>query len=210
VDDLSSALSAAAARKTPGPAPRCLVLDAMGVLFAAADDVAELLIPFVRSAGGERDPRAIESAYLEASLGHLGADAFWARVGLTPDVEPAYLSMHRLAAGALEFLLAARRTSLPVWCLSNDVARWSKQLRATLGIEHLLAGAVISSDAGVRKPDRGIYDRLLAEIQCRPSELLFVDDRAKNVAAAAALGIRSIVFTGPQDYARLSAELFAA
>ena len=35
----------------------------------AADDVAELLIPFIRSAGGESDARAIESAYFEASLG---------------------------------------------------------------------------------------------------------------------------------------------
>ena len=193
----------------PGPAPRCLVLDAMGVLFAAADDVAELLIPFVRSAGGERDTRAIESAYLEASLGHLGADAFWTRVGLTPEVEPAYLSLHRLATGALEFLLAARRASVPVWCLSNDVGRWSKQLRATLGIEHLLAGAVISSEAGIRKPDEGIYACLLAKTRWQPSELLFVDDRATNVAAAAALGIPAIVFTGPQDYERLSAELFS-
>jgi FMN phosphatase YigB (HAD superfamily) len=194
----------------PGTAPRCLVLDAMGVLFAAADDVAELLIPFVQSAGGERDSRAIESAYLDASLGNLGADAFWTRVGLTPDVEPAYLSLHRLTAGALELLLAARRASVPVWCMSNDVGRWSRQLRVTLGIEHLLAGAVISSDARVRKPDRGIYEQLLAQTKHRPTELLFIDDRAKNVAAAAGLGIRASIFTGPQNFARLSAELFSA
>ena len=54
--------------------PHCLVLDAMGVLFCAADDVAELLIPFIRSAGGEADPRVIEAAYLEASLGRIDAD----------------------------------------------------------------------------------------------------------------------------------------
>jgi FMN phosphatase YigB (HAD superfamily) len=193
-----------------GAAPRCLVLDAMGVLFAAADDVAELLIPFVQSAGGERNARAIESAYLEASLGNLSPDVFWTRVGLAPEVEPSYLSLHRLAAGALQFLLAARRASVPVWCLSNDVGRWSRQLRVTLGIEHLLAGAVISSDAGVRKPNRRIYEQLLAQTKHRPSELLFIDDRANNVAAATELGIRASVFTGPQNFARLSAELFSA
>ena len=210
MDDLSSELSAGAARHRVGSLPRCLVLDAMGVLFAAADDVAELLIPFVLAAGGERDTRAIESAYLDASLGTIGADDFWVRVGLAPDVERAYLSRHRLAAGALELLTIARGAGLPVWCLSNDVARWSKHLRASLGIEPLLAGAVISSDVGVRKPDRGIYERLLAGTGCQPGELKFVDDRPKNVAAAAALGIPATLFTGPQDYARLSAELFAA
>ena len=191
-------------------APRCLVLDAMGVLFAAADDVAEILIPFIRSAGGESNARTIESLYLDASLGVIDADAFWLRVGLDPAVEDAYLSKHRLLAGAAEFLARARQATLPVWCLSNDVGRWSRRLRDRLGIAPLLAGAVISSDAGVRKPDRGIYEQLLLATGCRPAELLFLDDRAKNVAGAAAVGIPAIEFTGPQVYSQLSASLFVA
>lgn len=189
--------------------PNCLVLDAMGVLFAAADDVAEILVPFIRSAGGESDARTIESLYLEASLGVIDADAFWIRVGLDPTVEDAYLSKHRLVTGAREFLAGALHAGLPVWCLSNDVGRWSRRLRENFKIEPLLAGAVISSDAKVRKPDRGIYERLLVATGCRPAELLFVDDRARNVAGAAALGIPAIEFTGPQAYGELSARLFA-
>jgi len=189
--------------------PRCLVLDAMGVLFAAADDVAEILIPFIRSAGGESDAHAIESVYLQASLGAIDADTFWVRVGLDPAVEDAYLSKHRLVAGAREFLASARRAGLPVWCLSNDVGRWSRRLREKLLGERLLAGAVISSDAKVRKPDRGIYEQLLVATGYRPAELLFVDDRAKNVAGAAAVGIPAIEFTGPHVYGQLRAKLFA-
>ena len=48
---------------------KCIVLDAMGVIFRAADDVADLLIPFVREAGGNMNANEIESAYLDASLG---------------------------------------------------------------------------------------------------------------------------------------------
>jgi 2-haloacid dehalogenase len=76
-------------------------------------------------------------------------------------------------------------------------------------LEQLLAGAVISSDARVRKPDRGIYEQLLVETGYRPAELLFVDDRAKNVAGAAAVGIPAIEFTGPHVYQALSGKLFA-
>jgi HAD superfamily hydrolase (TIGR01509 family) len=82
-------------------------------------------------------------------------------------------------------------------------------LRQKLGIAPMLAGAVISSDVKVRKPDRGIYERLLVETGRRPAELLFVDDRARNVASAAALGIPAIEFTGPHIYRELSAKLFA-
>jgi FMN phosphatase YigB (HAD superfamily) len=190
--------------------PRCLVLDAMGVLFTAADDVADLLIPFVRSAGGVSDARLIEAAYLDASLGRIDGDVFWRRVGLHPDVEPAYLSLHSLAAGALEFLTRARHAGIPVWCLSNDIGRWSRQLRAELGLEPLLAGAIVSSDVNVRKPDRRIFERLLSATGCRPVELLFVDDRQDNVTAAAALGIPAFQSTGTAAYSRLSTALFDA
>jgi FMN phosphatase YigB (HAD superfamily) len=37
---------------------------------------------------------------------------------------------------------------------------------------------------------------------------LFVDDRAKNVAAAEALGIRAIRFTADYGYAQLATDLF--
>jgi HAD superfamily hydrolase (TIGR01509 family) len=141
-------------------------------------------------------------------LGEIDADEFWRRVGLAADVEGAYLASHRLEPGTLEFLTQARRANLPVWCLSNDIGRWSKQLRHALGIEELLTGALISSDVRVRKPDREIYVRLLAETGYRPYELLFVDDRANNVRSARALGIPAIEFKGAQDYERLSAALF--
>ena len=128
---------------------------------------------------------------------------------MDPAVEDAYLSKHRLVAGAREFLTRARQAGLPVWCLSNDVGRWSRRLRERLGIERLLTGAVISSDAKVRKPDRGIYEQLLVATGYRPAELLFVDDRARNVAGAAAVGIPAIEFTGPHVYQELREKLFA-
>jgi putative hydrolase of the HAD superfamily len=180
----------------------------MGVIFSAADDVAELLVPFVRSSGGLHDPRAIEAAYVAASLGDIDADSFWSRVGLLPDVETAYLQLHALRAGALDFIARAHASGLAVWCLSNDVGRWSRRLRESLGIEPFLAGAVISSDVKARKPDRKIYECLVRATGHHPAELMFVDDRASNVAAAAALGIRAVQFTPEHGYAELAEALF--
>lgn len=177
---------------------KCLVLDAMGVIFESADDVAELLIPFILEHGGCRVQEEIEAAYLEASLGHIDPEEFWARVGLSAQLEDDYLARFALNPGVLELLSRMQADGVPVWCLSNDVGRWSARLRDNFGIESLLAGSIISADVGVRKPNREIYLRLIDSSGYPAADLLFVDDREKNVAAASQLGIDSILF-GPEN-----------
>ncbi len=166
----------------------------MGVIFCAADDVADLLIPFIAESGGETNAQAIQAAYLDASLGNISADDFWFRVRVSPELEDTYLSRHLLTPGVKEFFCAADEKRIPVWCLSNDVGRWSNKLRKNLEIEQSLAGSVISGDIGVRKPDSGIYEKLLELSGYSVEDILFVDDRKTNVNAARRFGIESIVF----------------
>lgn len=174
---------------------RCIVLDAMGVLFAAADDVAELLVPFVRTANPAATSEEVESAYLSASIGDLDADSFWRKLGLDPEVEDLYLKGHSLVPGAISFLQAARQVGVPVWCLSNDVERWSLKLRQHFELGSYLAGAVISSAARARKPSPEIYRLLLARSGYAAEEVILVDDRPKNVAAARELGMGAVQFS---------------
>ncbi len=176
----------------------CLVLDAMGVVFRAADDVAELLLPFVAEHGGSET--AVDAAYLEASLGRIEADEFWRRVGLDAGVEASYLARHALCPGITELLRDAAERDIPVWCLSNDVGRWSRHLRRELGIEACFSGATISSDVGLRKPDAAIYRAMLEAGGYAPGDLLFVDDRDNNVAVARSIGIESIRFDAARGF----------
>lgn len=185
----------------------CVVLDAMGVVFRAADDVAEVLVPFVRKRGGVEDVGAIEAAYLDASRGSITADAFWLKVGLSPSLEDDYLSGHALAPGAREFLALASDMDTPVWLLSNDVERWSRKLRSAFALNAWLCGAVISSDAAARKPDAAIYRYFMHRSGYDAPAILFVDDREKNVAAAAALGIHALQFGVNTGFASLTPHL---
>jgi len=173
----------------------CLVLDAMGVIFNSADDVAELLIPFVAEKSGSFDEKVIQSAYLAASLGNISPDEFWEQVNVVPELEDAYLSRHSLNAGILGLLSHARINGISVWCLSNDVGRWSNKLRNNLGIEEYLEGSIISGDVGVRKPDKEIYEIMIQSCGYKIEDILFVDDREKNVATARELGIDTVKFT---------------
>jgi putative hydrolase of the HAD superfamily len=57
---------------------------------------------------------------------------------------------------------------------------------------------------GLRKPDRRIYQVALDVLQRDPEEVIFIDDRSENVAAAASLGIHGIRYEGS---AKLADEL---
>ena len=59
----------------------------------------------------------------------------------------------------------------------------------------LLDGYVISGIEGVAKPDRGIFEILLARYDLDPRATVFVDDVAANVAAARDLGIVAIRYS---------------
>lgn len=57
---------------------------------------------------------------------------------------------------------------------------------------------------GVAKPDPEFFRRILRAESWRPEEVTFVDDMAKNVEAAAGLGIHAILY---RDYPELAARL---
>jgi 2-haloacid dehalogenase len=63
---------------------------------------------------------------------------------------------------------------------------------------------LVSADVGLIKPDPRIFELLLARIGRTPAECVYIDDSAKNVAAAQALGLDAIAF---QDAEALRDEL---
>jgi 2-haloacid dehalogenase len=66
---------------------------------------------------------------------------------------------------------------------------------------------VVSGEVKLLKPDPAIYYLALDRFRLRPSEALFIDDRAINVEAALAVGMRAHLFTDAADLrARLAAE----
>jgi 2-haloacid dehalogenase len=56
-------------------------------------------------------------------------------------------------------------------------------------------GIVVSGDEDLTKPDPAIYRLALDRFGIAPEDAVFVDDRADNVAAADAVGIRGLLFT---------------
>jgi putative hydrolase of the HAD superfamily len=175
----------------------CITLDAMGVMFRTGDDVRELLYPFILEKGGRDDYDAVRGSYLQASLGRMTAEEFWQAAGINPALEDEYLARHELNEGLEGFLRGAAARALDCWCLSNDLGEWSRKLRRKFSLDRWLAGTIISGDVGLRKPDPAIYRLLLERTVRRAGDILFVDDSTANLDAAAALGIRTLLFDAP-------------
>ena len=85
----------------------------------------------------------------------------------------------------------------------NNEARETNEYRFDhFGLRQFFEVALSSCYLGLRKPEPAIYRRAL-DILGRPAErILFIDDRAENVAGAAAAGIKAIRFEGADLAAR--------
>lgn len=79
--------------------------------------------------------------------------------------------------------------------LSNTIEAHAKELKAA-GIYDDFDRLFLSHEVGLRKPDPEIYKYVLNSLNVIPEATLFIDDDTKNVEAAIALGMNSVVFTG--------------
>jgi 2-haloacid dehalogenase len=108
---------------------------------------------------------------------------------------------------SLRLLRALRAKAVPVFALSNFGIGSFAYARTQYAFLDEFDRTWISGRMGVIKPDAKIY--ALAEADCglAPTELLFTDDRAENIAAAASRGWGTHLFVGPEGWAaRLVAE----
>ena len=78
--------------------------------------------------------------------------------------------------------------------LTNNVKEFGEHWRSTFPIDDLFEVIVDSSHVGMRKPDPGIYVLTCAQLAVEPTDSVFVDDNADNVAAARALGMETVHF----------------
>ena len=53
---------------------------------------------------------------------------------------------------------------------------------------------ILSDEAGIRKPDKKIFELYLNKAKCKPSEAIFIDDEKKLLPNAIKIGINTIHF----------------
>jgi 2-haloacid dehalogenase len=90
-----------------------------------------------------------------------------------------------------------RDAGIPVYALSNFSTETWPIAVARYDVLSAFDDVVLSGEVRLAKPDPAIYDLVVRRFGVTPSRTLFVDDRADNVAAAAAAGWLTHHFTDP-------------
>lgn len=79
--------------------------------------------------------------------------------------------------------------------LSNSPAAFLRHILTAHDLDTLFETIVISSEVGVAKPTRQIYEILLERTAVEPHQALLIDDNPANVAGAVRVGMQGLQFT---------------
>ena len=102
---------------------------------------------------------------------------------------------------SVAILRALRANGVPVFALSNFGVGTFAVAERDYDFLGEFDRRFLSGEMRMAKPDAEIYAAVEAESGLAPDRLLFVDDRADNIAAAAARGWQTHLFDGPDGWA---------
>ena len=176
--------------------PRAILLDVMGTLVREpVFDLPALFGLTWQELLAQKDP----TAWVDFELGAIDEATMFERffadrrafdhAGLKACLVAGYAWLEGVEPLLAE--LSARGHALHA--LSN-YSNWYELIEQKLGLARYLSWSFVSCDTGVRKPDREAYLGAARVLGHSPAELLFVDDRAKNVEAARDAGLDATVF----------------
>ncbi len=176
-------------------------------------DLGGVLIRWRPEAGFEDlfdTPNALDAMLRAADL-----DAWNAALddpGLAPDAEPeaTWFAAYRdnvgaahagTIPGAVALLEQLHGAGVALYALSNTARASAAAMRERHAFMALFRDCAFSAVEGVRKPDPEIWRRLLARNGLAAGDCIYVDDSAKYVAAARAMGMRAVLFETPEQCA---------
>ncbi|WP_121118231.1 HAD family hydrolase [Croceibacterium ferulae] len=100
--------------------------------------------------------------------------------------------------GSFALLQRLHEGDVPLFALTNFGTEFFAQYRATQPLLDLFRDIVVSGDERCIKPDPAIYAIADRRFGLPADALLFTDDKPENIAAAAARGWHTHLFTGAE------------
>jgi putative hydrolase of the HAD superfamily len=103
-------------------------------------------------------------------------------------------SIVRPNQGAVQWAKLLHHEGIPLTLLSNMPLELSRHVTTSFPSLSTFQNLIYSCDYGSIKPELAIFRNCLELLKVYPQDILYLDDRAENVEAAAHLGINSVLF----------------
>jgi putative hydrolase of the HAD superfamily len=137
-------------------------------------------------------------------IGRLPEDEWWREVGrrlggdaaLRARIE-AFAAERERFDHELAAFLTSLRPSHRLALVSNAWPGACARARTHWKLDELFHELVFSCQVGLAKPEERIYRLACERVGVEPAEAVFIDDSPENVDAAAALGMRTVLFETP-------------
>jgi 2-haloacid dehalogenase len=108
--------------------------------------------------------------------------------------------------GSVDILEALHKKAVPLYAITNWNQHKFNETKLNYPFLGLFRDIVVSGDEKLIKPDPAIFELCLKRNTLKAADCLFIDDSAKNVKGAEAVGMQAHHFTTPE---KLRADLKA-
>jgi putative hydrolase of the HAD superfamily len=195
---------------------RAVIFDYGMVISNPADPAAHERMIAISGLSSEKFDRCYWQNRHNYDLGMKGS-AYWTKVAsdagttFTPQqiddlIESDILMWTSLNEQMLGWVVALQNAGFRTAILSNMVVELMEYMRQEFGWLSHFQHHTWSCELGIGKPDPAIYIHTCKALDVLPSETLFLDDKAENVASAEKVGLHAIQFSSIQ---RLRKDLVA-
>jgi len=195
---------------------KAVILDADGVLFRKISPLVDKKLSQLAHVSEEIVKEKRKKYWALTKIGTLTSKEMWFGSIHHPGFEKGILGelgikekefttqdLFAMNSGAIEFLKYTKKQEIPLCLLSNSSEDLIEKQYHYFKLETFFTAAFFSHKMKIAKPDQRIFEKVLKELHFDASEILFVDDKEKNLFAAEEFGFQTFLFTESADFVKL-------
>ena len=160
----------------------------------------------VKSVFPDKDPeqflKQIYPIWLDLNLGKFSESQAISMYHDQLDISKAKLSYfldelktsQKFIPGSIELLQKLYSLGFPLYSITDNVKEILAYHKAHSNFLHYFKGIISSSDVGIVKPDKRIFQYLLDKYELMADESVFIDDLVRNVEGAKSVGMQAFQF----------------
>lgn len=149
----------------------------------------------------KKSKKYLRKHYELYKVDEISREEFWKRMDVSENQIKNYENqilekseMNIVVPDLLKRIMKHYRTAI----LSNVPKEWGYDVVEKYAFTKYFDEIIFSCDVGFKKPQPEIYEALLKKIpDILPGEILFIDDKSKNLKAAQQFGIKTVLFKIP-------------